>query len=78
MPMSMRTPSRMSRMTSGGALSERISARDSVFMLPTADLASYSMAVSYTDLLYFVFCIRLSVDSCTVVIGAVRKISFDC
>lgn len=39
-PISLKTPSRMSRITSGGMRSERISERDSGLMFPTASLAS--------------------------------------
>ena len=38
-PINLKTPSRISRMTSGGALKDLISESDSVFMLPTAALA---------------------------------------
>lgn len=40
MPINLRTPSRMSRIMSGGARRDLISERDSDFMFPTADLAS--------------------------------------
>lgn len=39
-PISFKTPSRMSRIISGGARKDRISDRDSVFMFPTAARAS--------------------------------------
>ena len=39
-PINLRTPSRISLITGGGALRERISDKDSVLMLPTADLAA--------------------------------------
>lgn len=41
MPIKRRTPSKMSRMTSGGARRERISDKDSVLIFPTAALASW-------------------------------------
>lgn len=40
-PISRNTPSKMSRMTSGGARSDRISDNDSGFMFPTAARASW-------------------------------------
>lgn len=40
MPISRNTPSNISRITSGGALNDRISDNDSALILPTADLAS--------------------------------------
>lgn len=38
-PIRRKTPSRISRITSGGALSDRISDKASDLMFPTADLA---------------------------------------
>lgn len=48
-PMSLSTPSRMSRMTSGGMRRERISDRDSGLMLPTACFASSTKGWVYTQ-----------------------------
>lgn len=39
-PISLKTPSNISLIISGGALNDLISDKDSAFILPTADLAS--------------------------------------
>lgn len=57
-PMSLSTPSRISRMTSGGIRSERISDRDSGLMLPTASFASCisgSISDSSISMAFFLF-----------------------